>query len=141
MILTDREIRNSIASGLIDVNPRPTPDAYASTTLDLKLGSSLRAFKEIPTGTDMIIDPRKPGYNVIKLIKQITDAETIDPDPKKGYILEPNKLSLGWTQETIHLKEHGRVATWVEGKSSLSRIGLSIHVNAPTIHAGFRGPI
>jgi dCTP deaminase len=29
----------------------------------------------------------------------------------------------------------------VEGKSSLARIGLGVHVTAPTIHAGFEGLI
>jgi len=29
----------------------------------------------------------------------------------------------------------------VEGKSSLARLGIGIHITAPTIHAGFKGPI
>ena len=32
-----------------------------------------------------------------------------------------------------------RVAARVEGKSSLARLGLAVHVTAPTIHAGFEG--
>jgi dCTP deaminase len=30
-----------------------------------------------------------------------------------------------------------RIAARVEGKSSLARLGLGVHVTAPTIHAGF----
>ena len=30
-----------------------------------------------------------------------------------------------------------RIAARVEGKSSLARIGIGVHVTAPTIHAGF----
>ena len=32
-----------------------------------------------------------------------------------------------------------RLAARVEGKSSLARLGLAVHVTAPTIHAGFDG--
>ena len=34
-----------------------------------------------------------------------------------------------------------RVAARVEGKSFLARLAIGIHVTAPTIHAGFNGPI
>ena len=29
----------------------------------------------------------------------------------------------------------------IEGKSSLARLGLAVHITAPTIQAGFRGPL
>jgi dCTP deaminase len=48
---------------------------------------------------------------------------------------------LGWTEETVELPTHARLAARVEGKSSLARLGIGIHVTAPTIHAGFKGPI
>lgn len=44
---------------------------------------------------------------------------------------------LGWTAEYIQLPHRSRLAARVEGKSSLARLGLGIHVTAPTIHAGF----
>jgi dCTP deaminase len=44
---------------------------------------------------------------------------------------------LGWTRERIQLPPRSRLAARVEGKSSLARLGLGIHVTAPTIHAGF----
>jgi dCTP deaminase len=89
----------------------------------------------------MTIDPRKPGYNVVQLLQDITTSREIDPDANIGFVLNPAVLVLAWTQEKIHLRDHARVAARVEGKSSLARIGLGIHVTAPTIHAGFRGPI
>jgi dCTP deaminase len=50
-------------------------------------------------------------------------------------------LVLGWTKERVHLKSSARVAARVEGKSSLARLGLAVHVTAPTIHSGFNGQI
>jgi len=59
----------------------------------------------------------------------------------KGYVLSPNAFVLAWTREKIILPNHSRIAARVEGKSSLARLGLAVHVTAPTIHAGFEGPI
>jgi dCTP deaminase len=39
------------------------------------------------------------------------------------------------------LKHEARIAARVEGRSSLARIGLMVHLTAPTIHAGFEGHI
>ena len=51
---------------------------------------------------------------------------------------------LAWTTEYINyinLVSHHRIAARVEGKSSLARLGLGVHITAPTIHAGFDGHI
>jgi dCTP deaminase len=140
LILTDREIRHSIESGQFDIIPRPALESYSSTTVDLTLGSVLRVFSnDHPKGLKQTIDPSEPGFNAIELINKLTDR--IDIDPEKGYDLPRGILILGWTTETIDLKEHCRVAARVEGKSSLARVGLGIHVTAPIIHTGFRAPI
>jgi len=39
------------------------------------------------------------------------------------------------------LPVHTRLAARVEGKSSLARFGLGVHITAPTIHSGFALPI
>lgn len=139
MILTDREIKNSLASGLILIEPHPKDDAFSSTSVDLTLAPEMRVFKEQAKGLEQAIDPKVAGYKVIQLLENITDKVKIDP--KRGYNLEPKTLLLAWTQERVELREHGRVAARVEGKSSFARIGLGVHVTAPTIHSGFQGPI
>jgi dCTP deaminase len=48
---------------------------------------------------------------------------------------------LAWTREYIELRTETRLAARVEGKSSLARLGLVVHMTAPTIHAGFEGRI
>jgi dCTP deaminase len=54
-----------------------------------------------------------------------------------GFLIAPGQFYLGWTQERIQLPHRSRIAARVEGKSSLARLGLGVHVTAPTIHAGF----
>jgi dCTP deaminase len=44
---------------------------------------------------------------------------------------------LGWTEEKIYLPHTSRLCARVDGKSSLGRMGIGVHITAPTIHAGF----
>lgn len=142
MILTDREIKIYIQRGLITIDPEPEDVAYQSTAVDLRLDPTISIFVKPPTvgGVQQItrIDPAHPDFKTEEAIRALTKNE--DVDPANGYPLEPGILILGWTKEFLDLKQ-ARLAARVEGKSSLARLGLSIHLTAPTIHAGFPGRI
>lgn len=138
MILTDREIKVALDHGMILIDPRPGDQAFSSTSVDLTLSPDLREFSAPLEDVEQVIDPGRPNYNVLRLLNRMTSRLTI---PDTGYDLPPNKLVLGWTIERVELRMHARVAARVEGKSSHARVGLAIHVTAPTIHAGFQGPI
>lgn len=56
-----------------------------------------------------------------------------------GYTLKPGEFVLGSTVEYIELGND--VAARVEGKSSLARMGLAVHVTGGFIDPGFRGQI
>jgi len=58
-------------------------------------------------------------------------------DGQEGFRIEPPPFVLGWTLEKLKLPFRSRLAARVEGKSSLARLGIGVHVTAPTIHAGF----
>jgi dCTP deaminase len=136
MILTDREIQKLLKSGLISIEPKPPLDAYDSTAVDLTLDPLIRVFRTNVPG--FIIDPSAPGYKATELIRTATDPVTIG---EHGWELPRGTLVLGWTRERVDLNFKGKVAARVEGKSGLARIGLGVHVTAPTIHAGFPGTI
>lgn len=138
MILTDREIKNSLNLGLVGISPAPTAAAFASTSVDLTLDRHLRLFRPPTHGLSAAIDPGQTGYQATRLLNEITEPLDIGCD---GYDLVPGKLILGWTVETVHLPVIGRLAARVEGKSNLARVGLAVHVTAPTIHSGFKGTI
>ena len=57
--------------------------------------------------------------------------------PDDGHPLHPREFVLGYTRQLIYLPNSSRIAARVEGKSSLARLGVGVHVTAPTIHAGF----
>ncbi len=136
MILTDSEIQRLLKERLISIDPKPPLDAYDSTAVDLTLDPLIRVFRV--TGPGLIIDPSALGYKATELIKSATDPLTITD---QGWDLPRGTLVLAWTKERIDLSYKGKVAARVEGKSGLARIGLAVHVTAPTIHAGFPGTI
>jgi dCTP deaminase len=136
MILTDLEVQKLLDDGLISIEPNPPNEAYDSTAVNLTLDSLLRVFRTKVPG--FIFDPGVLGYRASELIRSTTDAVVI---PEQGWELPRGELVLGWTKERVGLDFKGRVAARVEGKSGLARIGLAVHVTAPTIHAGFSGAI
>jgi dCTP deaminase len=140
MVLTDREIQAAIANDQIRISPPPSPQAFSSTSLDLTLSQYLRAWKTPKAkGVEQIISPATDGYVFNELAKEFTDAKEIKEE--EGYVLEPGTFVLGWTAENVELPSRARLAARVEGKSSLARLGIGIHITAPTIHAGFKGSI
>jgi dCTP deaminase len=138
MILSDRDIRMFLSTGSISIEPFPPEAAYSSTSLDLRLDGELRCFRHEMGGGCAIFDPSAPGYVFEKAISEVTEPRCLD---ENGFDLAPQAMVLGWTIERIGLDVMSRIAARVEGKSSLARIGLAIHITAPTIHAGFRGAI
>jgi dCTP deaminase len=67
--------------------------------------------------------------------------EDVPPNADGSVTIPPQVLILGITEEHVELPIDGRLAARVEGRSTLGRIGLAVHVTAPTIHSGFRGKI
>jgi dCTP deaminase len=135
MILSDREIRAALERGAVRIVPAPSLEAFSSTALDLTLGSELRVRPVFANGLpETRVRPKSPGFTITRVLEQLTQPLRI---PAEGYGLLSGSFVLGWTAERIQLPHRSRLAGRVEGKSSLARLGIGIHVTAPTIHAGF----
>lgn len=135
MILCDREIRAALERGHFSIDPEPKPERWSSTAIDLTLDSELRVW-DAPNkgGAETVIGPGSHDFDYATLAREFTHVQQIS---EQGYILESRAFVLGWTVEKIRLPHTSRVAARVEGKSSLGRLGVGVHVTAPTIHAGF----
>ena len=137
MILSDREIIAALNRGFVKISPKPNPadaEVWSSTALDLRLDAKLEVWKRLHAGgAKTTIDPSDPELNATELARNYADSH----DCGVGFNLEPGMFVLGWTVERIQLPHTSRIAARVEGKSSLARIGIGVHVTAPTIHAGF----
>ena len=142
MILCDREIREALEQQRLVIDPAPTPELYSSTSLDLRLGKPLRLWNRIPeTQPTMGLVPRfRPahqGFVYKQLEDQFTSVVELTEAEEGGHDIPPRGFVLGYTLEKIYLPYRSRLCARVEGKSSLARLGLGVHVTAPTIHAGF----
>lgn len=138
MILTDREIQMALLSEAIVIEPKPPEMAYSSTSVDLTLDKTLNIFLDATPGIEMVLDPSKAGYTHEQVLTERSRQVAIGAE---GYTFEPRHMILAWTIERVELPVGGKLAARVEGKSSLARLGLSVHLTAPTIHAGFSGQI
>lgn len=138
VILTDREIQIALEQRSIIIEPMPDERAYSSTSVDLTLDPALSEFAEHPCGIESAVDPGAANFNHETALSTLLKPIEID---ENGYLFSPGKLILAWTQEYIKLEPHARLAARVEGKSSLARLGIAVHITAPTIHAGFEGQI
>jgi dCTP deaminase len=135
MILSDRETRAARDRGAIRITPEPAPAAWSSTAVDLTLDGPL-SYWEVPKeqAAQLLICPQSADYDFTALSRQFSREV---PLGEQGHVLEPFSFLLGWTVERIQLPHTARLAARVEGKSSLARLGLGVHITAPTIHAGF----
>jgi len=137
MILSDREILAALRREFIRITPEPdssNSDVWSSTAIDLRLDAKLEVWKSLAgLGAQTTIDPADTDFDVTAL----ASALAMPVDCSNGFEIEPGMFLLGWTIEKIQLPQTSRIAARVEGKSSLARIGIGVHVTAPTIHAGF----
>jgi dCTP deaminase len=98
------------------------------------LDGQVHRWKGPPGVPPAVISPASAGFDFVRFAAD--RLETLEV-PEAGLDLQPMQLLLGWTVERIQLPHQSRIAARVEGKSSLARLGLGVHVTAPTIHAGF----
>lgn len=115
MILSDIKILESIANGEIVIEPFRR-ELLGTNSYDVHLGKWLANYK------DPVLDARK--HNEIELFEI----------PEEGYILRPGVLYLGVTEE--YTESHSAVP-FLEGKSSVGRLGIDIHATAGKGDVGF----
>ena len=137
MIYCDRDIEKAIKEGRLVVDPAPEPDQFDSTSLNLRVGDDFLCWKTAlgARGTTHVID-----------IDNIDLSELIDlTDPlpaTNGMVVIPRKaFVLVRTLEHVTLPIKSKLAARVEGRSKQARLGLTAHITAPVIHAGFSGRI
>ena len=136
MILSDLEIRMEIGSGRLRFTPEIEWDQITPSSVDLRLGNEFTHFRREPVGAETIVDLRRVG-NIEEIAARYGDRSVLAPG--EAFRLDPGQLALAYTLEYIELP--GYLAARVEGRSSLGRLGVSIHQTAPTVHATFEGQL
>jgi dCTP deaminase len=144
MVLSDEGIRKALETGDLVIDPLPTDEQYQTSAVNIYLGNSFRmwdASKLTVQGAEVRLNLAEQSFQAIANAYAIdarreSDGSVVLPPFSK----EPNVL-LCLTRERIHLKKESALCARVEGRSSLARYGLAVHLTAPTIHAGFNGQI
>lgn len=84
------------------------------------------------------IQPASVDLRLDNTLKNI-DGETFTLDEKSMYVLQPGEFILGSTIEYVTIPQY--IVARVEGRSSVGRLGVMVHVTAGYIDPGFIGNI
>lgn len=135
MIFSDRQIRHALLTGRIGIDPAPQDDQFAPSAVDLHVG------EEFKTWRPPAPDPAPVRLTRVNLPDWSEMTEPLPPADDGSVVIPPGQFLLSRTRETLSLPLDSKLAARVEGRSTYARLGLVVHMTAPTIHAGFSGSI
>jgi dCTP deaminase len=135
MRLCDRDIEQYLQKGSILIDPTPSIENISGVSVDLHLGNSFRVFNDHAAP---YLDLSGPRDELDKAINSIMSKEIIIEEGQ-SFFLHPGELALAITAESITLPNN--IVAWLDGRSSLARLGLMVHVTAHRIDPGWSGAI
>lgn len=135
MRLSDQDIEKSLADGNIVIVPEPDSSMISGVSVDIRLGNEFRVFKE---HTAPFIDLSGPKAEMQKAMNTVMSDE-ITIEDGDAFFLHPGELALAVTLESVTLPDN--IVGWLDGRSSLARLGLMVHVTAHRIDPGWSGQI
>lgn len=119
-ILTKDIIINRIKKGEIKIEPFDRA-AVGPASIDLHLGNQFRIFKD---SSEVYSVDENADF------REITENVTVE----ESFLLKPGQLVHGITLEKITLPPN--LCGWIEGRSSLGRLGLTVHATASFVQPG-----
>lgn len=135
MKLSDQKIEKWLNKGKLVINPRPSINRINGITVDIRLGNKFRTFNY---KKNSFIDLGINKKNINNSLKTIMNKE-ITLYKKDSFLLHPGELVLAITFESFIIPRN--LVGWLDGRSSLARLGLMIHVTSHRIDPGWNGAI
>jgi dCTP deaminase len=126
MLLSDRDIRAEVQADRLRLQPWD-PELVQPSSIDVRLDRYFRVFNN---SQYTHIDPAAQQDELTSLV---------EPAGDEPFVLHPGEFVLGSTLEVVTLPDD--LASRLEGKSSLGRLGLITHATAGFIDPGFSGHI
>lgn len=126
MLLSDRDLRAELDAGRVRLDPYD-PDMIQPSSVDVRLDRRFLVFDNHRYGC---IDPA---------VEQPDLTRPVQIDGDEPFILHPGEFVLASTLELVSLPDD--IASRLEGKSSLGRLGLLTHSTAGFIDPGFTGHV
>lgn len=128
-ILSDRDIKKYLKEGKITIDPLEDEKQIQPSSVDMRLGDEFKVFKVI---RKPFIDPKDPEDLASYM------ESTVVPEGD-AFIIHPNEFALATTYEYVKIPDD--LVARVEGRSSMGRLGVTMHVTAGFIDPGFEGRI
>lgn len=135
MRLSDGDIEQRLADGSIVIDPAPASDDIAGISVDLRLDHRFRVFNNNSvTHLDLSGDRAQLDRDINRIMSK--EIEIAEGD---ALFIHPGELVLGATLESVTVPDD--LVGWLDGRSSLARLGLMVHVTAGRIDPGWQGQI
>lgn len=128
-ILSDKTIKEYLKEGKIVIDPLKDEQQIQPSSVDMRLGDEFKVFKVI---RKPYIDP-KDEEDIAEYMESSTVPEG------EAFIIHPNEFALATTQEYVKVPDD--LVARVEGRSSMGRLGVTMHVTAGYVDPGFEGRI
>lgn len=128
-ILSDKTIKEYLEEGKIVIDPLKDEQQIQPSSVDMRLGDEFKVFKVI---RKPYIDP-KDEEDIAEYMESSTVPEG------EAFIIHPNEFALATTQEYVRVPDD--LVARVEGRSSMGRLGVTMHVTAGYVDPGFEGRI
>ncbi|HYW43863.1 MAG TPA: dCTP deaminase [Bryobacteraceae bacterium] len=144
MILSNDGIKRALEKGALEISPAPSETQYTTSAVDLFLGEEFHVWD----ADKLKFAGFKPELDLSQQQFAKTARAFLIPLKRQddGSVIFPPFREHPWhmlaiTRERVYLNRNFKLAARVEGRSSLARLGLIVHLTAPTIHSGFNGKI
>ncbi|WP_462315287.1 dCTP deaminase [Methanobrevibacter sp.] len=128
-ILSDKTIKEYLKEGKIGFDPLTDEKQIQPSSIDMRLGDEFKVFKVI----------RKPYIDPDDEEDLASYMESTIVPEGEAFIIHPNEFALATTLEYVKLPDD--IVARVEGRSSMGRLGVTMHVTAGFIDPGFEGRI
>ena len=129
MILSDRQILSLLESGDIKIEPFRR-ECLGSNSYDVHLGPRIGTYVANPRVSELVPYTELPKELDAKVPSHFATCDI----PDEGIVLKPGLLYLAATEEYT---ETHRFVPWLDGKSSVGRLGIRIHATAGRGDVGF----
>jgi len=135
MRLSDGDIEAALESGHIKLTPQPEAKAISGISVDLRLANHFRVFSN---NSLPFLDLSGEREQLNKDIDQVMGKEILIEEGD-AFFIHPGELVLGSTLESVEIPDD--LVGWLDGRSSLARLGLMVHVTAGRIDPGWKGQV
>ena len=135
MPLSDRDILKEVENGSLVFDPEIEPNQVSASSVDLRLAGIFTVPKQPGRGISISIDPSMTSAE--EVFNEYAKEDVVHSGER--FELKPGAFVLGYTLEKVSMPNY--LAARIEGRSSLARLGVSIHQTAPTVQANFSGQL